>query len=62
VEKNCNFNDIYVLSVAEGQRNEFCFKTSYRNCESKCANVTSSKARLSLELFQNVQMKKKSLF
>jgi hypothetical protein len=45
------------VSVGKGQRNELYFKTAYRNCESKCANVTSSKVRLSLKLFQNVQLK-----
>jgi hypothetical protein len=58
VEKNCNFSDICVLRVAKGQRIEFCFKASYRNCESKCVNVTSNKVRLCLELFQNGQLKK----
>jgi len=37
---------------------EFCFKTSYRNCECECVNVTWSCARLCLELFQSVQLKK----
>jgi len=46
--KNCKFNDISVLKVAKGSHNEFCFKTSYRNCKSKCGNVTSSEVRLSL--------------
>jgi hypothetical protein len=43
--------------ISERQRNELCFKTSYRNCESKHVNGTSSEARLSLKLFQNVEMK-----
>ena len=38
------------------QSNEFCFKTSYRNCETKYVNGLSSEARLSLKLFSNVQM------
>jgi len=56
VEKNCNCNDICVLRVAEGQRDELCCKTAYRNCECKCANVTSSEVKLSLKMFQNVQL------
>ena len=48
-----------VVMVGEGQRNELCFKTACRNCECKCANVTSSDVRLSLVLFQNVQLEKK---
>jgi hypothetical protein len=48
-----------VVSVGKGQRNELCFKTAYRNCESKYANVTSSKVRFSLKLFQNVQLEEK---
>ena len=47
-----------VVGVGKGQRNELCFKTSCRNCECKCANVTSDEGRLSLNLFQNVQLKK----
>ena len=62
MEKICNFNEICVLRVAKGQRNELCFKAAYRSCECKCANVTSSRARLCLELFQNVQLKKKVYF
>ena len=46
-----------VVGVGKGQRNELCFKTAYRNCECNCANVTSSKTRLSLGLLQNVQIK-----
>jgi len=38
--KEFRFNDICVLRVAKEQRNEFCFKASYRNCECKCADVT----------------------
>ena len=71
MEKNCNCNVILcvlrvgkgqrngilcVLTVGKGHRNELCFKTSYRNCECKCANVTSSEGRLCLELFQSRQL------
>ena len=37
---NVNCNDICVLRVARGQRNGFCFKGAYRNCECECVNVT----------------------
>ena len=50
---------LYVLRVAKEQRNELCFKTSYRNCECKCVNVTSREGRLCLELFQNGQLEKR---
>ena len=46
------------VRVGKEQRNELCCKTAYRNCECKCANVTSSFVRLSLVLFQNVQLKR----
>jgi hypothetical protein len=39
------FIDICVLRVAKGHHNEFCFKMCYSDCEFKCVNVTSSKAR-----------------
>ena len=47
-----------VLRVGKGQHNVLCFKTSYRNCECKCVNVTSNEGRLCLELFQEGQMAK----
>jgi len=59
VEKNCNCNDICVLRVVRGQRNELCCKTAYRNCECKCADMTSSKGRLCLGLFESGQLKKR---
>jgi len=40
-----------VLRVVKGQRDELCCKTAYRNCECKCADVTSSEGRLSLKIF-----------
>ena len=57
--ENCDCNDICVLRVLKGLRNEFYFKTAYRNCECECVNVTWSGARLCLELVQNVQLKKR---
>jgi hypothetical protein len=47
-----------VVRVGKGLRNELCFNTAYSNCESKCGNVTSNEGRLSLKLFQNVQLAK----
>ena len=49
----------FVVRVGKGQLNELCFKTSCRNYECKCANVTSSEVRLCLELLQNVQLEKR---
>jgi hypothetical protein len=31
--ENCNCNVKLCAEISERQRNEFCFKTSYRNCE-----------------------------
>ena len=61
-QKNCNFKDFFVLIVAKGQRNELCFKTSYRNCECKCVNVKSDRVRWCLELFQSGQLEKKIFY
>jgi hypothetical protein len=44
--ENCNYNVIMCAEISERQRNDFCFKTSYRNCECKYVNGTSSEARL----------------
>jgi hypothetical protein len=56
VGKNCNCNDICVVRVGKGQRNELCFKTAYRNCECECVNVTWSGADCVWSCF-SVQLK-----
>jgi hypothetical protein len=45
---NCSYKAKIVLTMI----NEFCFKTAYRNCECKCAKVTSSEGECLWSFFR----------
>jgi len=51
-EENLTVMVYCVMRVGKGQSNDLLFKTSYKICECKCVNVTSSEVRFSSVCFR----------